>query len=459
MDIIVNNLKSQIITDNPKLLKALRSIYTFNVKGANYSPQYRSGMWDGKKSFITPGGKFSTGLLDDILKRLAKIDCVPDIQDNRPSTPEVPLETIEGFVYRDYQEELIRKTLHMKRLVVQSSTGSGKTLIMAGIIKSLKPRKMVILFHEKQILKQTYDFLLKCGIEDVGVNFGEGFIYGDIMLSTVQSIEKILDTHLEEAEVLMIDEVHEFCSGKGRLAAIESFPNAEYRVGLTATVPKDDIKYHNLVAALGTVCKVLDTADLIEKGKLVKPTIKTIKINYSQETQEEYAVSDYLSIYEEFITNNEIRNNEIKNLVLSNQGENNRILIIVQNLEHGQILNNLIPGSCYIKGEDSISSRYEHIKEFVSGKTSCLIGTKILQTGVNIEEVTHIINARGLQSDIATLQALGRALRIHENKEKATIFEFDDNLKYLHKHFNKRMKHYKAEGHTIEKIKEIEYEG
>ncbi len=456
MEIIANNLKSQIITDNPKLLKALRDIYTFRVKGANYSPQYRSGRWDGKKSFITASGQFKTGLLSDILEKLTKIECYPDITDNR-SVESIDIKNVEGFTYYDYQEALIKQGLVKRGAILKSSTGSGKTLIMAGLIKSLAPRKMVILFHQKQILKQAYDFFIECGLENIGLNFGEGFIYGDIMLSTVQSIEKILDTHLTDAEVLMVDEIHEFSSG-GRLEAISSFPNAAYRIGLTATVPKDNIKKYSIMGAIGEVCEYYTTEELIEQGVIAKPTIKVTKINYSTDLQEEKFRDAYHSVYEEFITNNNIRNNEIKSIVQENAIGDNRVAILVQSVEHGNILNKLIPNSEYISGKDSIKDRYKAINKFIAGELSCLIGTNILQTGVNIKELSHIINARGLESDTATLQALGRSLRIKGDKTKAVIYEFDDDIKYLHKHYNARKRHYKGENHTIEIIKEIDYE-
>ena len=66
---------------------------------------------------------------------------------------------------------------------------------MAGLVKALEGRKIVLLFNAKQLLTQTYEFLTEaCGMENIGLCFGEGYIYGDVMLCTVQSIEKIIDT-------------------------------------------------------------------------------------------------------------------------------------------------------------------------------------------------------------------------------------------------------------------------
>ena len=79
-------LKSQIITDNPKLLSALCSLYAFKVEGANYSPQYRRKVWDGKKRFIADSGVFSTGLLSRLLEDLKRLNTVPTVEYEDPTS-------------------------------------------------------------------------------------------------------------------------------------------------------------------------------------------------------------------------------------------------------------------------------------------------------------------------------------------------------------------------------------
>ena len=257
MKIHVGIQNSRIETDNPKLLQALYELYSFKIPGAEYSAAYKRRQWDGKTHFITKSGVFKSGLLSRLLVDLKKIDCEPEVEYEHSITSEWYHHqniSIEGFKYYEYQEELISLGLSEMRGIIKSPTGSGKTLIMAGLIKALGRRKMVILFNAKQLLTQTYDFLTEtCGINNIGLCFGEGYIYGDIMLCTVQSIEKILDTHLEDTEVLMVDECHEFGNGKTTLAALRSFPKAVYRIGFTATPPRESVPRYNLEGALGSV--------------------------------------------------------------------------------------------------------------------------------------------------------------------------------------------------------------
>jgi len=453
MEVHVNTINSTLVTDNPKLISALVGLYSFKVPGAEYSPQYKRRSWDGKKKFFSKKGQFKTGLLERVLADLKKVEAEPKIIDNRKIVNNNKNYDFEKFTYYDYQEKTIQKALEKKRMVIKAPTGSGKTLIMAGLVKALEGKKMVLLFNAKQLLTQTYEFLKALGISNLGLCYSEGFILGDIMLCTVQSIEKILDTHLN-ADVLMVDECHEFSNGKTTVAAIQSFPNANHRYGFTATPPTDNINKFNLEGGLGPVYSVATTKELVDKGKLTKPIIQIIHRPYTAAYQDDNL--SYLEIYNEFIINNSSRNTTIKEIVndIKEKNRRARILILTKSLDHGRALEDLLGGDCeFLQGCNSIEERYEAISRFRGCReSSVLIGTKILQTGVNIEEITHFINARGMKSEIATLQALGRALRTHESKEQVYIYDFFDQEKYLVDHSLEREKHYKAEGHEIKII-------
>ena len=453
MDIEINTQNCILRTDNAELIKALYELYSFKVQGYQYSSAYKSHRWDGTKRFFSRKGVFKTGMLTRVLSDLKKVDCYPTLIDKRTVNSNHLDCQLNNITYYPYQEETIEKCLQEKRLVVKAPTGAGKTLIIGGIVKALRDRKMVILFNAKQLLNQTYEFLTDvCNLDNIGLCFGEGYIYGDIMLCTVQSIDKILDTHLNDTEALLVDECHEFCNGKTTLAAIESFPNANFRFGFTATTPNKNIPKFNLEGALGQTHSVVTTSDLVDDGKLTKPVIQLIDRDYSASGADEDM--SYLEVYEEYIVKNEERNNTIKEIVddIRQKNKRARILILTKSLDHGRTLENLLGVECssFLEGADSLSERCQAISRFRGCRdSSVLIGTKILQTGINIEEITHFINARAMKSEIATLQALGRALRKHETKTQVFVYDFLDKEKYLGTHALERKRHYKKENHEV----------
>jgi superfamily II DNA or RNA helicase len=65
-----------------------------------------------------------------------------------------------------------------------------------------------------------------------------------------------------------------------------------------------------------------------------------------------------------------------------------------------------------------------------------------MQTGININEITHMINARGLEGEIPTIQGLGRGLRVTKDKTTLYFYDFYDKVPYLEKHSKSRINHY-----------------
>ena len=459
MKIVVGNLTSTLETDNPKIISALRNKYAFSVPGYEYSTAYKRKTWDGKKRYFGANGKFRTGLLRRIVTDLNEIGATDIEWENKPEEQEMFIPSVGNFQYREYQEKAIYQCLKRRRAIVDSPTGSGKTLIMAGCIAALQHDRditAVILFREKGILNQTYEFFKKCGIRDLGYNSGEGYIPGKVMLSTVQSIERIIDTHLHETELLMVDEAHQFCRGDTTIAAIESFPNASYRLAFTATPPREKAKDINarmvLEGAFGPVYTTRTAEDLIKDGALAKPIIQVVDNTPVSSVPDDLS---YLEIYEEYIVNCDRRNDKIKTIVskIYQSNPKAKILILVKNLQHVENLQQRIDNCYTIEGKDDIDSRYDIINKFVKDdKPATIVGTNVMQTGISIDEISHMINARGLSGEVPTLQGLGRGIRKAEGKDEMYFYDFYDRMPYLENHSKQRIHHYetlKFEVHNV----------
>jgi len=449
MRIVIGNLTSVLETDNPSILNALEDTYSFYIPGYQFSQAYKKRRWDGKKRYFTSTGKFRTGLLYRVIKDLEKIGATDIELENKPNQEEHYIPPVGKFEYREYQEKAIYQCLKRKRAIVDSPTGSGKTLIMAGCIAALQHEKditAVVLFREKGILNQTYEFFKACGIRDLGYNSGEGYVPGKIMLSTVQSIERIIDTHLQ-ADLLMVDEAHQFCKGETTIAAVESFPNASYRLAFTATPPREIAKDINarmvLEGAFGPVYTTRSAEDLIKDGSLAKPVIQVIDNTPVSSVDEDLS---YLEVYDEYIVNCNLRNDKVKEIVSKVYQSNPKakILILVKNLQHVENLQARIDNCYTIEGKDDIETRYDIIKSFVNDdKPATIVGTTVMQTGISIDEITHMINARGLSGEVPTLQGLGRGIRKADGKDTMYFYDFYDRIPYLEKHSKTRIQHYK----------------
>ena len=448
MKIFISNIYSILKTDEKELLKALGKKYSCKSPGYQYTQRYRRGTWNGDIKFFNPlSGKFGTGLLSSILDDLNYLGRDYEIQDDRSSV-DLKDYSIPGIEFRDYQTSLIKKALKLKSCIIKSPTGSGKTIIIAALLKALEGSTGLLFFNKKQLLHQTSKFLTEVGIEH-GIAFGEGVDIKPITLCTIQSIDKVLGTHLSSSDFIMFDEIHEFAKGKVARKVLKSFPAASYRIGLTATPPTDKYSKLSLCSFLGKEVEFVTAEDLVNDGYLTMPSIQMLDTPEVDSLNTEGM--SYVEIYDEYIINNEYRNNLIAEIATSVKHKNSKILVLTKNLQHAEILRKLIPDSYKLEGKDSLSERDQTLKDFVNqDKPVVMIGTIIFQTGVDIPELTHLINARGLKSEIATIQALGRTLRKHKNKTKVFIYDFIDKVPYLSSHSKSRLSAYKSLKFNIE---------
>ena len=134
----------------------------------------------------------------------------------------------------------------------------------------------------------------------------------------------------------------------------------------------------------------METAGLVESGKLTKPIIQLIDRPYTASGADEDM--SYLEAYDEYIVYNEDRNNIIKDVVneIRKNNKQSRILILTKSLDHGRTLEELLGDGPvqFLQGENSLGDRYQSIAKFLGHKeSSVLIGTKILQTGIPLSAI------------------------------------------------------------------------
>jgi superfamily II DNA or RNA helicase len=138
----------------------------------------------------------------------------------------------------------------------------------------------------------------------------------------------------------------------------------------------------------------------------------------------------------------------VKKLALSQKG---RTLILVERIAHGDALNNLIPGSLWVRGQDNDTTRKEVVRQLQVNENCIAIATQgIFNTGINVF-IHSLINAAGGQAEHQIIQRMGRGLRTAKDKTMLQYYDFIFyNNEYLLKHSKKRIRTLKQQGHEIE---------
>jgi len=259
---------------------------------------------------------------------------------------------------------------------------------------------------------------------------------------------------IQNCNALIIDEAH--------LAAVvteeigNQAKNAYYRLGLSATPFRTDNQEIRIEGTLGgKVCEV-SASDLVERGFLVPPKIFVVNISTVEPGQ------TYHEVYNLNIINCWERNFRIKQFAEGMKAKGIPTLILVERMEHGNILEGMIEDAVFVpggdKGEIDPSDEEKNYRRrmlnSVENNEIVLIATQWANVGVDAPRIACLILAGTNSSPVTTYQQVGRVLRcvgknvedsIKNGKPEAIIIDFASSHKNLRSHVNMRKKVYKNE--------------
>lgn len=462
----------QVIAE-PGIKMELSDLFTFKVPGAQFSPKYKMGVWDGQIRLCNVmTGRIYAGLVDRIAKfckvrdYTLELEAGVNVKDNYK--PNIAYELAEQFELpskfkvRDYQAEAVYTAMHNRRTLLLSPTASGKSLIIYLLTRYHieEGRKVLIVVPTTSLVEQMTTDFIEYNNDDRSLDIHkirggmEKHLKSDITISTWQSIFKQPKEFFRNADVIIGDEAHLF-KAKSLTSIMEKLVNCEHRYAFTGTLDGTLTNEMVLNGLFGPTHRVVSTTKLIDDGHLAKFDIKALVLDYSDEMKKLVRGKTYQEEID-FIVTSSSRNKYIKNLVGSLEGN---ILILFQFVEkHGKVLEPMLSSLenkevHFVHGGVKTETR-EDIRRIVekSDNAAILASYGTFSTGINIKKLDYIIFASPSKSKIRNLQSIGRVLRIGNGKTKATLFDIVDNLQWKNKpnfaikHFIERVKTYNEEG-------------
>jgi len=459
-----------------KLANALK----FEVPYARYMPQYKLGRWDGKVAFFGIGGTGYVNHLDTIVEVLTKnrVEIV-DIEDRRhpvklnfqPITetywadqdvrwPQGHPAEGELIMLRDYQVEAINNFLSNPQSLQEIATGAGKTITTATLshIAEQHGRTLVIV-PNKSLVTQTEEDYRNCGL-DVGVYFGDRKELGKThTICTWQSLN-ILDKKfkdgsavlslaefLEGVSTIIVDEVHQAKAEVLKNLLTRNLRNAPIRWGLTGTVPKERFEFESIHASLGPVIGQISAKELQDKGVLSQCHVNVVQLIDTQ------AHNDYQSELKYLVTNKE--RVEYIGKLLNTVRESGNTLILVDRISAGEMLQELIPGSVFVKGDVKLKDRKDAYDEINESDNHVVIATYgVAAVGINIPRIFNLVLIEPGKSFVRVIQSIGRGVRKAKDKDFVQIWDLTSTCKFAKRHLTQRKKFYKEAQYpfTIEKV-------
>lgn len=477
MNIIrVTNTYSWLLSDDKVLLdKLYRSL---RVRGRNYfmSTAYKKKLWDGYIEFFKKNtGMFLTGLLPEVVAALRLWNHEYVYDDQRPAAQWLHKDIDDQFLNKwlpegqppvtlyDYQVDYVKQAVKFGRGLITAPTGGGKTNVLISIMKCMPPKTPTLFITKNSgLVDQNYQEMIKWNVEGLGRYYG-GYKEPNYVMcvtshkDTFAGIQKLLP----KFKALIVDEVHE-CMSDVPISVYKKMTGATLRFGISATPFKYDGKdleqKFNVKGHFGGVFKTtttesgyLTTKELQGRGILSASRCLFYPINQPDTIQHE-PYGDAVTIG---IANNFYFLDIIRRLAESLEG---RTLILVERIDQGDYLKQLLPDAHWIRGKDKLDDRANVFKELKTGKGVIAIAMRhIITAGINVF-LNNLINASGGNAEHTIIQQMGRGLRTADDKDQLNYYDFIFKTnQYLEDHSMNRIKTLDLQGHQITIKQEIDF--
>ena len=325
---------------------------------------------------------------------------------------------------RDYQKESVDAFLSSGGYgTIVLPCGSGKTIVGIETAVTLKTNTLILCPNVSSVHQWIRELLDKTTLapDQIGEYSGETKTIKPVTVCTYQVLTyrtKSLDK--EETEpvyphfsifsennwgLVIYDEVHMLPAPVFRITAeLQSI----YRLGLTATLIREDGREDEVFSLVGP--KRFDTpwAELTQKGFIAKAYCHEVRIPLPHTLELEYALAPKKEKYR-IASQNPLKIKVAEAILKKHEGES--ILIISQYLEQLQVFRDHF-GYPIITGTTSNKKRDELYDKFRSGEEKVMIVSKVANFAVDLPDASVAIEISGsFGSRQEEAQRLGRILR------------------------------------------------
>lgn len=436
------------------------------------------GRWDGKVSFCTIGGQTYVNLLPKMLEIIINDGYEIEIDDKRPNF-DLKFEPIdENFfsdkkwqggqfvgqpvVLRDHQVNAINALLSNDMATIVAATSSGKTLITAALAKKAEQYgRSLTIVPNRDLVDQTYDDFVMLGLDVGKIYHGQKDLDKTHTITTWQSLhsinkkskEKLQDEEISkviDGVVMAIqDETH--LATQNVLFDINQklLKNVPLGYGLTGTIPKEEHLRESIRANFGEIVYQIPAHELQDKGILAR-----CEIELHQIFVDNTAFSDYHAEKKYVQTHPKALQLIADDAIALSKTDKGNTLILVENIDTGILLNQMIPDSVFLSGNVKSSDRKKEYKEVANVDDKVIIATYgIASTGISINRLFNLFLFNAGKQFTKTIQSIGRGLRVAEDKDFVHIRDYSFATKYSKRHLSERKAYYKEQKYPFTLIK------
>ena len=328
--------------------------------------------------------------------------------------------------------------------------------------------------HTKDLVKQAKeraDTKLKC--KTSLITDGKCDVSGDIVFCTMQTLIKFIENGtLKQDEFGMVigDEIHRCSANPNSLqmfrTCIEYFA-AKYKIGLTATLHRADNLEECITRIIGDVIYEIKKDDneyvcMYEGNELLRfpidsfqvpANIKVIETDYNVWDKDVFSPDGGTIVFARLITdiaNDKERNDLIINTLKNIEGST---IILSDRVEQLKYLCSMVDNGVEIDGGTPKKRREQALEDVRNGKYKYLFASySLAKEGLDVKILSNLVMATPVKDFAIVQQSIGRIQRPYENKTKATVYDFVDNIGMLNRFFADRRRTYRKNNWVMDKI-------
>ncbi len=449
------------------LRKKLSNKFKFILPYARHMPAVKLGRWDGTIAFFQMGGSTYINLLPDIIPIIMDAGYEIELNDLRTYRTDYTFEPVkadtfshilwpkdhrlegEPIVFQEHQVVTINNFFDNTQSMQEVATGAGKTVVTAALSQRCEQYgRTIVIVPNRSLVLQTEEDYINMGL-DVGVIFGGRHEYTcKHTIATWQSIDSMMKKDkkgtsditfpefLEGMIAVIVDECHGMKADVLKAMMQGPLAHIPIRWGLTGTIPKEDFNFYALKTSIGDVIGKVSAKELQDKGILANCNVNILQFKDWGEYGSYQSEMKYL-------TGDIARLEQIARL-FTTISEDGNVLLLVNYVKTGQLLEEMIPNSVFLSGKDKDDKRKQEYSRAHSENNIVIIATYgIAAVGLNIPRIFNLGLFEPGKSFVRVIQSIGRGLRLATDKDHVEIWDITSTCKYARRHLTQRKKHYR----------------
>ena len=325
---------------------------------------------------------------------------------------------------RDYQIDICSRVSeafeHHRSVMVQMPTGTGKTVVLAELVKRLKMKdegvRILIVAHRRELIEQ-----IKATIKRMKMDSR------NITVESIQTISRRIATIEFAPSLVVIDEAHHALAKTYKMMW-ETWPDAKF-LGLTATPCRLNGK--GFTDLFDVLVQSWDIPTFIKEKWL--STYDFVSIKADSRTQQlisslkkRGADGDYQVKEMDAVLNKRPSIERLYNCVME-FARNRKGFVYAINIDHARSIAEYYQSqgvnAVAIDSHTPVKERERFISSFRSGGLQVLVNVDIFSEGFDCPDVEFIQLARPTLSLAKYLQMVGRGLRPSKGKTNCMIID------------------------------------